>query len=260
MYLKGTQIMKNLGLVCVSGILLSACSAATTAMLNPEASYLNGKKVQSVPKEQSITVVGSAYDESGNMMPSYPTPRIKEHKIVHLSPVPQSVFVACEIEYTKSAGHLSQNVKKYGYGMAMAEFQAGKTYMVFCNIQTNNRFNVVAREVPDGTSYQSAWSKPKTTEKPTDANRVRFEITGKSSQSLWRWADKLYMSIRSWDGKFGETAELAAPVNRVDVQCQMHGEVLNVPLIEHFQAGKTYRLACRKNDAGLMEAYIADTK
>ena len=68
------------------------------------------------------------------------------------------------------------------------------------------------------------------------------------------------MSIRSWDGKFGETAELAAPVNRVDVQCQMHGEVLNVPLIEHFQAGKTYRLACRKNDAGLMEAYIADTK
>ncbi|WP_274584696.1 hypothetical protein V6667_07850 [Neisseria leonii] len=117
-----------------------------------------------------------------------------------------------------------------------------------------------AREVPEGTRYQTAWSKRPKTEQPTAANRVRFEITGKSSQNFWHWAGGPYMAVRNWNGKFGETAELAAPVNRVDVQCQMNREVINIPLTGDFQAGKTYRLACRQDSKGLFEAYIAETK
>lgn len=252
--------MKKIILLCLSSVLLTACSASMTSMLSPEASYLNGQAVKSVPKSQSITVVGSAYDETGNFMPSYPMPKFKEHKIVHISPVPKFVGVACEHEYTQAVGHLRQNVTKRGSDLVQHDFQAGKTYMVFCNIQANNRFKIVAREVPDGTRYQSGWSKPKHTEQPTAANRVRFEITGKSSQNFWRWAGGSYMAIRGWNGKFGETAELAAPINRVEVQCQMNREIINVPLTGDFQAGKTYRLGCHQNSNGLIEAHIAEIK
>ncbi|WP_274584695.1 hypothetical protein V6667_07855 [Neisseria leonii] len=132
----------KIGLLCAGSVLLAACSASMTSMLQPEASYLNRQTVASVPKSQSVTVVGSVFDESGNWMPSYPMPAYKEHKTVHIAPVPKSVPVACEQEYTETVGHLRRNVTKRGSGLLQYDFQAGRTYMVFCNIQAGDRFEI----------------------------------------------------------------------------------------------------------------------
>lgn len=241
---------------------LVACSASDTAFLQPEASYLNHQKVSSVPKSQSITVVGSYHDEMGNAFPAYPQPADKAHKIVHLSPVPQQVYVVCEHKYLQAAGQSSQNVTERGRGYAKGNFEAGKTYMVFCNRQANKQFQIVAREVPDGTKYRGAWSSEHSSKgsKPTDNNRVRFIITGKSSRSFWRWVGNDYMAIQNWDGSFGETAELAAPIEYVKVECQSGADKIVVPLKAAFQVGKTYQLACRKNSQNLLEAYIVQSQ
>lgn len=251
----------NMLLLVCCGI-LTACSAADEAMFDPEASYLNDKVVSSVPKSQSITVVGSMVDETGNYLPAYPYPMYKKaHKIVHLSPVPTNLTVRCEAESVNSGVHGGLvRSKRYATTTVNYPFQAGKTYQIFCNLQIHNNYKVVVREVPDGTKFQTVRSADFKTNQPNDSNRVRFEITGKSSRSFWRLAGNEYMAVRNWDGKLGETAELAAPLNSVTVECQTSRDRITVPLTGNFQAGKTYRLACRKNAQGLVEAYVAESK
>lgn len=208
-------------------------------------------------------MVGSYQDELGNSMDAYPAPQFKAHKIAHIYPVPNEVFVEC-YDYTSQAiGNRTISTKKMGMGYAKTDFQAGKTYMVFCNIQANNRYMVSVKEVPNGTGFgnKTYHDKQKQSAAPTDANRVRFVISGdKSSQNFWRLPSrsKFFMSIRNWDGKLGESAELAAPVDKVEVECEHREEKVIVPLVGNFQAGKTYKLGCRADSQGKFEAYVVN--
>ena len=250
--------MKKILISLIVG-LLSACTATEHADFFPEASYFNNQKVNQVG-DNSITFVGSYYDEWGNIMPSFPAPKMDAHKIAHVSPAPKSVWVQCEKISSTSDNIRTVTTTSHGLERAVGDFQAGKTYRVVCNLQAGNHFQVKALEVPNGSVYRTARNADFSTPKPDDANRVRFEITGKSSQNFWRLAGNSYMSVRNWNGKFTDKAELAAPVHQVAVECQINREVIIVPLSGDFQPGKTYRLACRQNPEGFFEAYVAETK
>lgn len=250
--------MKNL-MVLLAMIGLVGCTASEQAMLNPEASYVNRQKVTAIPAGQGITVVGSYQDEMGNSMEAYPSPALKAHKIVHIYPVPNEVFVECHKESSNYINNQQIKTQKTGMGYAKTDFQAGKTYMVFCNIQANNRYNISVKEVPNGTGYgtSSYHRKQKQSAQPTDVNRVRFVIsTKKSSTDFLRWEGGTYMAIRNWDGKLGKEAELATPVSSVEVECQSNRQTILVPLKGNFQAGKTYKLGCRTDSQGKFEAYV----
>lgn len=245
------------------GVSLVGCTASEQAMLNPEASYVNRQKVTAIPAGQGITVVGSYQDEMGNSMEAYPAPELKAHKIVHIYPVPSQVFVECHKENSHYVGSQLVTTQKTGMGYAKTNFQAGKTYMVFCNIQAGNRYHISVKEVPNGTRFgnRAYHDKKKQSAAPTDANRVRFTIsTKKSSQDWTRLAGGNYMAIRNWDGKLGREAELALPIEKVEVECQSRRQTVIVPLVGKFQAGKTYQLGCRTDSQGKFEAYVVNER
>lgn len=256
------MIQKSFSLLLMPMLIgLSSCSAVEEAALNPVGSYLNLTRVTEVPRNQSITIVGSKLDESGNYMPSYPYVSANIHRIAHISPVPKSVYIRCESEYTQG----NQRITKYATTSAEHPFEAGKTYIAYCNLKGGNQYKVNIKEAPEGTTYQTKRNKihSNTTDKPTEHNRVRFQITGKATDVWykigWSWVNSSgYMSIRGWDGKFADNVELAAPVDRVIVKCLRRQEEIIVPLVGQFSAGKTYRLDCRHNDKNQMEAYVAE--
>lgn len=241
---------------------LVACKSKDQSFFYPEASYFNGKQVAKINKNKGITIVGSFYDDMRNVMPSFPAPYNRAHKVVHLTPIPKMVKVECEHTAREVINNTNVTTTKYGSAYAVADFQPGKTYMVFCSVQADNRYRIKVREVPQGASYQSGWMKKKiATEKPTNANRVRFVTMGKKSAKNWlRGAGGNHIAIRGWDGKLAKEAELAGPVSYVEVECRSLGKKNIVPLKGYFQAGKTYQLACRTNREGLFEVYVVNNE
>lgn len=168
--------MKSLLPIAAGLVALSACSPFDQALLSPNASFLNGQKVGSVPREKSVTFVGSQTNEYGERMPVYPESSRSAHKILHVSPPPQFIFAACD------------GARGRGRQMVEGDFQAGKTYQLYCNLHYDDRYKIVAREVPNGTTmntnhvmniyYQNG--------KPTDANRIRFVSTGRRTVAFWK--------------------------------------------------------------------------
>ena len=243
--------MKSLLPIAAGLVALSACSPFDQALLSPNASFLNGQKVNSVPREKSVTFVGSQTNEYGERMPVYPESSRSAHKILHVSPPPQFIFAACD------------GARGRGRQMVEGDFQAGKTYQLYCNLHYDDRYKIVAREVPNGTTmntnhvmniyYQNG--------QPTDANRIRFVSTGAADSGFLEkiglyWHDK--MRILGWNGKLSGTAELAAPANRVIVHCYHPLKFEMVDVKSDFQAGKTYRLDCNMGDDKQMSAFIAE--
>ena len=168
--------MKSLLPIAAGLVALSACSPFDQALLSPNASFLNGQKVGSVPREKSVTFVGSQTNEYGERMPVYPESSRSAHKILHVSPPPQFIFAACD------------GARGRGRQMVEGDFQAGKTYQLYCNLHYDDRYKIVAREVPNGTTmntnhvmniyYQNG--------QPTDANRIRFVSTGAADSGfIW---------------------------------------------------------------------------
>lgn len=255
--------MNKLIMSALFGFSLVGCSATDYALLSPEASYSNGQKVTSIPTGNGITVLGSKEDEFGNQMFAYPSLNSSQvHKIAHFYPVPEKIRVECDYTRYETIGHIQRRTKLTASGYAEGAFQAGKTYMVFCNTQADNRYEITAKEVPNGTKYgyYAYHKKVRQTAQPDDTNRVRFTIsTKKSSQNWLRWAGGDYMAIRNWDGKLGKEAELALPIEKVEVECQSRGQMIMVPLVGDFKAGKTYRLGCRETEQGF-EAYVISEK
>ncbi len=244
--------MKSLLPIAAGLVALSACSPFDQALLSPNASFLNGQKVGSVPREKSVTFIGSQTNEYGERMPVYPEkPAMSAHKILHISPPPRFVFAACD------------GARGRGRQMVEGDFQAGKTYQLYCNLHYDDRYKIVAREVPNGTTMNTnhAMNIYYQNGQPNDANRIRFVSTGETESGLLAKINLFgrdRMSILGWNGKFSSTAELAAPANRVIVRCYRSSEFEMVDVKSDFQAGKTYRLDCKMGDDKQMSAFIAE--
>ena len=218
----------------------------------PQCQFFKRPKSEQRAAGKSVTFVGSQTNEYGERMPVYPEkPAMSAHKILHVSPPPRFVFAACD------------RARGRGRQMVEGDFQAGKTYQLYCNLHYDDRYKIVAREVPNGTTmntnhvmniyYQNG--------QPTDANRIRFVLTGETENGLLAKINLFgrdRMSILGWNGKFSSTAELAAPANRVIVRCYRSSEFEMVDVKSDFQAGKTYRLDCKMGDDKQMSAFIAE--
>lgn len=246
-------------------LLLNACTVADQAMLNPEGNYVNGKSVSQLSATDAVTIVGSKVGENGNHFPAYLSllGTSTYHKKVRFSPTNQTVFVKCfKQHFTSSVAGPTRTTYKHtqqGHGIASVKggFVLGKTYQVSCNKTSGKTYQVVTKAVDGDISFDNTATP--TTQKPNDNNRVTFVVTGKSLDSfLTRLVSNTAMAIRNWDGQLVSKAELAAPLNRIFVSCRVGGEALNVSVQGNFEAGKTYRLAC-KRDKGVVSAYVAET-
>lgn len=260
-----TMKIKKLLKFCGMILLLNGCSVADQAMFNPEGNYVNGiVSSKTLEADKTVTVVGSQVDENGNYFPAYLSllKASTYHKKVRFSPASETIFVKCFAEHFTSsvAGPVRTSYKHTtsGEGIAQADggFVLGKTYQVFCNKLSEKTYKITTKEVNSKTKFDNT-DIPKT-EQPNDSNRVTFIITGKSLDSYFsRLVSTTAMAIRNWDGKLTDKAELAAPVSRIYVSCRVNRVAVDVSIQRSFEAGKTYRVAC-KNDQGIMQAYIAE--
>lgn len=250
--------LENDRLILLLLFALGGCSVADHAMMYPEASYVNGEEVKHIDKHQSVTIIGSDYDEYGNVFAAYPSIKGNSHKKIYMTPPPKMVFVQCFRQYYTSAGqsgYYHHTVHGNGFATIKNGFQTNKTYQVYCN-RNLSTYIVGVKEVHKNAKFNN--SRTVKTEKPTDNNRINFVSTGKKLSLINLYLASSGMGIRNWDGKILYHAELAAPVDRVFVRCRINRKALMVDIKHHFEAGKTYRLACRLTKNNKMEAFVAE--
>lgn len=244
--------------ICLS---LTSCAASDSAFWYPEVNILNGQKVDHISPEKSVTFVGSTTDEFNRNMPVYPhVPQGNAHKIIHISPSPKYIFATCE---STTYDNMSTTTRT-GHQLVTGSFQEGKTYQLYCNAQYDNSFEIVAREVPNGTSFLTSYAMDTyfKREHTNTSGRVRFIATGETKNGgFMGWGtNPNTMNILGLDNKLSGTAELIAPVNRVIVSCKRNGRLRMVDIKYAFQTGKTYRLDCREDANGEISAFIADVQ
>lgn len=252
--------MKSISPIAIC-LILTSCAASDSAFWYPEISILNGQKVDHISPEKSVTFVGSTTDEFNRNMPVYPhDPKGNAHKIIHISPPPEFIFATCEgTDYNNTV-----RITRTGHQLLQGSFQEGKTYQLYCNVQYDNSFEIVAREVPNGTSFSTSYAMDAyfKREHSNTSGRVRFIATGETKNGgFMGWGtNPNTMNILGSDGKLSGTAELIAPVNRVIVSCKRNGRRKMVDIKYAFETGKTYRLDCREEANGEISAFIADVQ